>query len=164
MQNHRRKYHHYKAPEHHGPIRRVTQALANKFNIPRKLVLAGFIIGVFVNFLLTLIVFLIALYWTNNPEKVEGKFNEMASKVRDWTSPKNPNAHQSQYAYSGATSSSTTSQTTRPEPSQDVDFDFSDLCREFEDLERRTAGMEKHVSSEEYKLNKEFREMKKNDT
>ncbi len=158
MQNHQKRHHHYKAPEHHGPIRRVTQALANKFNIPRKLVLVGFIIGVFVNFLLTLIVFLIALYWTNNPEKVERKLNEAATKIRNWTSPSKSSSHQNQYAYAGSTT-----QANRPEPAQDVDFDFSDLCRQFDDLERRTAGMEKHVSSEEYNLNKEFREMKKND-
>ncbi|MFD2206514.1 hypothetical protein [Kiloniella antarctica] len=159
MQNHHsNKYHNYKAPEHHGPIHRVTQALANKFNIPRKIILAGFIIGVFVNFLLTLIVFLLALYWTNNPEKVERKFNEAASKVREWTAPSPKNSNQNQYAYAGSAASAGRAK----QPAQDVDFDFSDLRRQFDDLENRTAGMEKHVSSEEYKLNKEFREMKKN--
>lgn len=158
MQNHRKKSacHSYQAHHHQGPVKRVTRALADRFGVPRKLVLAAFIIGLFINFVLTLIVFFLSLYWVNNPGQLEGKFNKMANKTRNWMNGTNSGRHQTQYAYAGAHQTSSTQ-------NADDDLDFSELCREFEDLERRTADMEKHVSSEEYNLNKEFQKMKKDD-
>jgi len=147
--------HNYKARHHQGPIRRVTRAIADKLGVPRKLVLVAFIIGVFVNFLLTVIVFFLSLYWVNNPGRVERKFNKMVSKARAWTSGTHSGTQQ-QYAYAGTQNDYRTSS-----HEQDVDLDFTDLCREFSDLERRTADMEKHVSSTEYNLDKEFQKMKK---
>ncbi|WP_120496798.1 hypothetical protein [Kiloniella sp. EL199] len=159
MHNQRKKSgcHSYQAYHHHGPVKRVTRAIADRFGVPRKLVLAAFIIGLFINFVLTLIVFFLSLYWVNNPGRLEGKFNKMANKAKNWASGNNSSKYQTQYAYAGA------EQTSPHEYSRDDNLDFSELCREFEDLERRTADMEKHVSSEEYKLNKEFQKMKKDD-
>ncbi|KKJ75618.1 hypothetical protein WH95_17450 [Kiloniella litopenaei] len=156
MHNHRQKpgCHSYQAHHHQGAIKRVTRALADRFGVPRKLVLAAFIIGLFINFVLTLIVFFLSLYWVNNPGRLEGKFNKMADKTRHWMSGANSSRTRTQYAYAGT-------HKTPPPSDSEVDLDFSELCREFEDLERRTADMEKHVSSEEYKLNKEFQKMKK---
>ncbi|WP_417453994.1 hypothetical protein [Kiloniella sp.] len=161
MQNHRKKSgcHSYQAHHHQGAVKRVTRALADRFGVPRKLVLAAFIIGLFINFVLTLIVFFLSLYWVNNPGRLEEKFNKMANKTKNWMNGTSSRGTQTQYAYAG------TQQTSSRPDSHDNhdsdDLDFSELCREFEDLERRTADMEKHVSSEEYKLNKEFQKMRK---
>ena len=155
--NKKHKAHGYTAPHHQGPIRRVTRALADKMGVPRKLVLAAFIIGIFVNLFLTAIVFFLSLYWVNHPDRVEQKISRVAQKVKGWTKGPTPSSYQNQYAYAGSQTSHDTHQ------EQEVDLDFADLCRDFEDLERRTAGMEKHVSSEEYKLNKEFEKMQGDD-
>lgn len=151
-------------PKHHkkcnGPIRRTTQALADKFGIKRKYILFGFIFGAIINFPLALIVFLVAMFWADHPEKVERKAAKFEQKVYQATDKWKQHFHQPKYATAGGAGFD--SNAPRSNAAYE-DLDFADLRAQFDDLERRTIDMEEHVSGEEYRLNKEFRKMKDQD-
>jgi len=165
-QNSNYHHHHHHHHEHgncgraRGAIKRVTQGLADKFGISRKVVTIGFIIGLFVNLPLTVIVFFAALYWVKNPGKLEQKFDKTAAKVRDSIYRSSAQYRQQQYAYADASMSDGNDGSDQPYEDQYEDADFDGLRRQFDDLERRAADMEEHVASDEYTLNSEFRKMK----
>ncbi len=147
------KHRHRKGDHSHrsGPVRRVTRGLAERFGVPRKLVLAGFIVGLIINVPLTIFLFLVALYWVDHPEKLESKLERLAEKARHWWA--NFGAKPARgAAYAGAGG---------VDPGEEIDF--ADLRRQFDDLERRAGDMEAHVSSEEFHLHKEFDRMRDGD-
>ncbi len=155
---HRRSAHGYK--KRRGPIYRTTKALAEKFGIKRKFVLIGFILGAIINFPLALIVFLIAYYWADQPDKWESKAAKFEQKVYRTTDKWREHFYQPRHAAAGAADFGTTNP--RAETVYE-DVDFADLRAQFDDLERRAGKMEEHVSGEEYRLNNEIRKMKDED-
>lgn len=146
--------HHRNGEERPGVVRRVTRGLAKKFGVPRKLVLAGFIVGLIINVPLTIFIFLVALYWVDHPGKLESKLENLAEKSRRFWSGFGSPAERP--AYAGPAN---------PERGgAEVDFTFSELRQQFEDLERRAGDMEAHVSADEFHLNKEIDGMRKKGT
>lgn len=132
-----------------GIVRRVTTGLSERFGVPRKLVLAGFIVGLIINLPLTVVLFLVALYWVDYPGRLERHITRASAAFHRLWSRLNGNPH----AHADAESSRTSA-------AQDADdLDFSDLRRQFEELERRAADMEAHVTSQEFHLNQEFGRM-----
>ncbi|GAB4346997.1 MAG: hypothetical protein Kow006_06220 [Gammaproteobacteria bacterium] len=143
---------HYRHGGHQRPgvIRRVTKGLSRKFGVPRKLVIAGFIVGLIINAPLTILAFLIALYWVDHPGKLEGLLERAGEKLQGfWSSIGNGPGRP---AYSGSAG--------RESGEEELDFSFGELRRQFDDLERRTNEMEAHVSSGEFHLNKAFKGMR----
>lgn len=157
--SHRYKVHYrrhpHEGPERPGMVRRVMRGLADKFGLPRKLVLAGFIVGLIFNLPLTLFVFLVALYWVDHPGKLESKLERLGDRLRGfWSDMGGKSARGPAYAGAGGSGGSDPNE-------EDGNFDFADLRRQFDDLERRASDMEVHVSSEEFHLHKEFDRMNK---
>lgn len=144
--SHKSHSHHHHRHERPGPIRRVTKGLAKKFGIPRKVVLAGFIVGLIINIPLTIVIFLISLYWVDHPGELEKKMEWFADKMRSLWSSSGHRGHRPAYA----------GPDTVDVGEEYSDFDFADLRQQFDDLERRASNMEAHVSSEEFHLNKEI--------
>ena len=157
MSNHKSHHNHcsHKVP---GTIRRVTQAIADRFGFERTWVLIGFIVGLFVNAPLSIIVFLIAWFWTDNPAKME----EVWANLKDPFMHKKPRSPFTSANYSHQPHAQTHPQS-HPEGKSEEPFQadpfMNDLKRQFDDLERRTGDMEGHVTSEEYELNQKFKNM-----
>lgn len=141
--SHHKRRHQRDGHERPGVIRRVTRGLAGKFGVPRKVVLAGFIVGLIINVPLTLFLFLLSLYWVDHPGKLESKMERLAEKSRRLWSQFGAK-QKPRHAYAGGVTD------------EAEDFDFGDLRRQFDDLERRANDMEAHVSSEEFHLHKEI--------
>jgi len=143
---------HSKGP---GVIRRVTQAIADHFGFDRGWVLAGFIVGLIINFPLTIGVFLVAWVWTDNPHKLESF----------WENLKDPFLHmksrraQSAGGYSEPPHHNNSGSADTPEPSFEADPFMDELKRKFEDLEKRAGKMERHVTSDDYELKQKFKRM-----
>jgi phage shock protein PspC (stress-responsive transcriptional regulator) len=138
-----------------GFIKRTIKGLAKKFNVSNRTIIIGFIVLFIFTKIFALIAFFLAYHWVKNPGKYEDvfdrtveksrrAFDHMGQNTRDW------NTGYQQAAAGGADPSY------KETVHEEDDFDFSDLKRQFDDLEKRTGGMEEHVSSEEYKLRKEF--------
>ena len=65
----RRHSHGRRSGRRRGPVKRVVRGLADVFGIPRGVVIAGFVLGFVCVPLLTLLVFLAAWYWVDDPER-----------------------------------------------------------------------------------------------
>ena len=129
-----------------GTIRR----LAETFNISFKLVVVGFVVLFLFTGFFAVLVFLVASHWVRYPQKYDDFFDTAFEKSR-----------RSFSHMTGQSQSAEPSMANNQGPSSaHEDFDFSDLDRKFEDLKRRAGGMEEHVSSEDYKLNKALRDLK----
>jgi len=140
-------------------VRRVTQALAERLGISRALVVTGFVVGLLVNFPLTALLFLAAWYWERNPEEVERKLEEAVQQLRKlWDS-----AEEQVGRHKPGKSSATRQTATARGANPDDDLDFADLKAQFEDLERRAGKMESHMTSEEYRINREIQRMRKDE-
>lgn len=149
--SHHRKSSRRNCHERPGVVRRVIRGLADRFGVPRKLVLAGFIIGLIINVPLTIFLFLVTLYWVDHPGELERRVERLAEKSRRlWEKFGAGAARGPVYAGAG-------------EVAPDDEIDFADLRRQFDDLERRAGDMEAHVSSEEFHLHKEFDRMREGD-
>lgn len=136
-----------------GFIRRVIHTLGQRFGIKPKWILVGFIIGFVFQPFVALGLFLISWFWIDNPGKLEGW----------WAQAKNMfgagMAHAT--AAAGATTNAGPAQPSSTFSDSDIEVDvfMDDLKRQFDDLERRTNGMESHITSDEYALRQEFKKM-----
>ncbi len=130
-----------------GFIKRTIRGLAAAFNISAKFVVIGFILLFMFTGFFALIVFLVAAHWVRNPAKYDDFFGTAFEKSKRGF---DNMRHRAAYAEQAAADAAY----------HEDDFDFSDLNRKFEDLKRRTGGMEEHVSSTDYTLNKEFNDLK----
>lgn len=153
MSHHRHRPHNHRCNcEGPGVIRRVTQGLADKLGVSRKLVLAAFIVGLIFNLPLTVVVFLVALYWINHPGRLEKLMENIGTLVRSvWSHLRGGATSREAYAGAGGTAG----------VEEGVDFDFQALRAKFADLERRARTMEKHVSSREFRVAREIDQIHK---
>ncbi len=137
---------HHRKGKHHrrGIIYRVTNGIAQYFGVKRKLVLAGFIVGLVFQAPLAILVFLAALVLLEHPEKA-APFKQKMSDLFSSTNQKVDRGPAPASASPGG------------EPN---DFDFGDLRQQFAELERRAGHIEQHVTSDEFELNREFNRMK----
>ncbi|MFT5394700.1 MAG: phage shock protein PspC (stress-responsive transcriptional regulator) [Gammaproteobacteria bacterium] len=128
-----------------GPISRVVRGLASRLGIHRHTVIAGFVLGFVFVPMLTLLIFLAALYWANQPGRIEEQLDRVAAKAK-----RTYKEHFGGERENGPT--------TKVDKHAAVP-DFPELRRKFEELETRASAMEACVSSEEYSLNRQFRNM-----
>ncbi len=154
----RRCRHHHHFYQHHtsGPrksrgfIKRTIKGLARKFGVSKRTVIIGFIVLFLFTKIFTLLAFFLAYYWVRNPGKFENFFDATLEKTR-----------RAFDNMKGRTNFGETVAAYAPEASYGAsygknEFDFSELKQKFDDLEKRTNGIEEQVSSDEYQLNKEF--------
>ena len=138
-----------------GPIRRVTQGLADAFGVPRGVVIAGFVLGFVFIPLLTLLAFLAALYWVNDPARTRrhvDSFFDSLGRAGD--------RFRRGAARRGARSADRGPASEAGEPARPA-VDPTALARRFERIERRARTIEEFVASEEFRLNREFRRMER---
>ena len=133
-----------------GPIKRVVRGLADAFGVSRGMVVAGFVLGFVFAPLLTLVVFLAALYWVDHPERTHryagvayGHLRRAAARIRR--------------GVAGTPHGGEAGGESREPPHPFVDP--AALGRRFETLERRARAIEAFVASEEFRLDREFRRM-----
>ena len=140
-----------------GPIKRVTRGLADAFGVPRGVIIAGFVLGFVFIPLLTLVAFLAALHWVNDPERarrqVDSFFESLRrAGVRFRRGAKRPGA-----GYGDGDGDAEPGRQSHEPPRPAVHPPA--LARRFERLERRARAIEQFVASEEFRLNREFRRM-----
>jgi hypothetical protein len=131
----------------HCGVKRVIRGLAERFSVSRGTVIAGFVVGFVFVPILTGLVFAAAWFWVDDPERFESRLNgaaDWARKAYDWT------------FGSKVPKESTSAEEIMAEPVPD----FPNLRRAFERLETRTGNIEAYVSSDEYRLHREFRDMR----
>ncbi|MBK1666023.1 hypothetical protein CKO38_15850 [Rhodospirillum rubrum] len=135
--------------ERPGILRRVTQGVADRLGLSRRAVIVLFVLGGVMNLPLALLVFLTAWYWVDNAGAIERGIDGASSAVKR------------------TLFGDKSGEATRERPSDgpgvgaDAEADFPELRRAFADLERRTGRMETHVTSEDYALNKKFRDLER---
>ena len=144
-----------KSGRRRGPVKRVVRGLADAFGIPRGVVIAGFVIGFVSAPLPTLLACLAALYWVDHPERVR-RYADIAFDAfrrttdRLWRAPA---ASQPRDAGGGPGR--------EPPAPPRPPVDPAALTRRFERIERRARAIEEFVTSEEFRLNREFRRMER---
>ena len=151
---HNRSRHRRNSCEQPGTIRRVTQALADRFGLERRWVLIGFIAGLVINAPLSIGLFLLAWFWTDNPKSLE----------TFWANLKDPFLHMKprpSHSARGYSSQSDYQETTRQTAETPFEADpfMDDLKRKFDDLEERAGKMESQVTSDDYELRQKFKRM-----
>lgn len=137
-----------------GPIGRVVRGLSDAFGIPRGMVIAGFVLGFVFVPLLALLAFLTALYWVNDPERmrrqvewVVDSFRRAGDRLRRGTGNR----------YRGVRGGPAR----EPGEPWRPPVDPVAVARRFERIERRARAIEEFVTSEEFRLNREFRRMER---
>ena len=138
-----------------GPVKRVVRGLADAFGVPRGVVIAVFVVGFVFIPLLSLLAFLVALYWVNNPERTRRHVDSFFDGLRRgndrlWRGTARPRRN----GVDGAPDR----ESRKPPPPP---IDSTALARRFERIERRARVMEEFVASEEFRLNREFRRMER---
>ena len=135
-----------------GPVKRVIRGLADAFGIPRGVVIAGFVLGLVFVPLLTVLAFLAALYWVDDPERARRHLDAAYDALRWGTDRLRGGARGPGRRGSGDDPGR--------EPPRPV-VDPAALGRRFERIERRARAVEEFVASEEFRLNREFRRMER---
>ena len=151
-----------------GPISRVVRGLSERLGVHRHTIIAGFVLGLVFVPMLTLLVFLGALYWVNDPERIEDKLDHLADKARKsyrshfggGTSRRHHDDAPPESGTPAGAGAPEGSSDARPNPASPAFVpDFPELRRKFEELETRAAAIETCVASEEFALNRQFRAM-----
>ncbi len=150
MKHHHRHdhYHFYcsKSRKRHkkgGFIKRTIRGLAERFGIPRGLVIFGFVLLFLMSVPLAILTFLGMSYWIRHPGRLEDGFDTIMEKSRRAYRHMSDSAEFAEATPTGS-------------PYAEDGFDFSELKSKFEDLEKRAGKMEEQVSSQEYSLNEEI--------
>ena len=126
-------------------VKRVVRGLAKRFDVSRGVVITGFVLGFVFVPVLSLLVFGAAWFWVDDPERFEARLVSAADRAKrayDWT-------------FGSRTPRTAVAEDILAEPMPQ----FPELAREFERLEARTGAMEAYVSSEEYRLHREFHKL-----
>ncbi len=151
----RRHSHGRRSGRRRGPIKRVIRGLADAFDIPRGVVIAGFVLGFVFAPLLTLLVFLAALYWVDHPERTRRRMGAAHDSLK-----RAADRLRRVASGPGRRGSSGGPGREPQEPSRPT-IDPDALSRRFERIERRARAIEEFVASEEFRLNREFRRMER---
>ncbi len=157
---HHHHHHHYhkghprRPRKRDGGIKRTIKGLATKFGVSSKVIIIGFVVLFLFTKIFALLIFFLAYLWIKHPGKYEDMLDGAFEKSRRGFENMTHAPGFDEAATAGGP------QTSYGTAYRDDEFDFSDLKQKFEDLEKRTNGMEEHVSSDEYKLNKEFDDIK----
>ena len=138
-----------------GPIGRVTRGLADAFGISRSMVIAGFVLGFVFVPLLAVVAFLVALYWVNDPVRMRRQVDSVVDAFRRAGDRLRRGAAAT--GHHGARGDPNR----EPGEPQRPPIDPTALARRFERIERRARAIEEFVTSEEYRLNREFRRMER---
>ena len=138
-----------------GPIKRVIRGLADAFETPRGVVIAGFVLGFVFVPMLSVLAFLAALYWVNDPGRARRQMDSFLGSLRRAGNRLRPRAEARRHERAGGDSSRDSSEPVR------TPVDPTALARRFERIERRARAIEEFVASEEYRLNREFRRMER---
>lgn len=158
----RRDYHHHHHHHHthtrptlrcgnpDGFIKRTIKGLAKKFNTSKGVIILGFVVLFMFSGFFAFVAFFLSYLWVKNPGKFEDMFDQTVEKSRNMFEHVKTSAASNTMAAAGSADTSYA----------DDDFGFADLKRQFDDLESRTNGMEEHISSDEYQLNKELNDLK----
>ena len=138
-----------------GPIKRVVRGLADAFGVPRGVVIAVFVVGFVCIPLLSLLAFLVALYWVNDPERTRRHVDSFFDGLRRgnhrlWRGTAGPRRK--------GVDAEPERESRKPPPPP---IDSTALARRFERIERRARAIEEFVASEEFRLNREFRRMER---
>ena len=147
---HRSKYddhEHEGAPRRRSgcAIKRIVRGLAERFGVGRGTVIAGFVLGFVFVPLLTLIVLGAAWIWVDDQERFESRVSNVADRAR--------NVYDR--TFGSATPRSPDVETVMADPIPD----FPHLRKQFENLETRAGAMESYVSSEDFRLHREFKKI-----
>jgi len=134
-----------------GFIKRTIKGLAKRLSVSKRIIIIGFVALFIFTKIFALLAFFLAYLWIKSPGRYEDLLDRTMEKSRSLFN----NLHRNSI-YHSATAGGANSSYAEP---ANEGFDFSDLKRKFDDLERRAENMEEHVSSEEYKLRKEFEDI-----
>ena len=139
-----------------GPVKRVVRGLADVFGVPRGVIVTGFVLGFVCVPQFTLLAGFAAWFWLDHPDLVRrysdtarGFFKRATDRLRGGISAP---------PHRGTSSGPGIEPHEAPCPSVDP----TTLARRYEKIERRTRTIEAFVASEEFRLNREFRRMERN--
>ena len=152
----RRHSHGRRSGRRRGPIKRVIRGLADAFDIPRGVVIAGFVLGFVFAPLLTLLVFLAALYWVDHPERTRRRVDAAHDSLK-----RAADRLRRVASGPGRRGRSSGGPGREPQEPSRPAIDPDALSRRFERIERRARAIEEFVASEEFRLNREFRRMER---
>ncbi|MHC8491784.1 hypothetical protein ACTU44_03625 [Thalassospira sp. SM2505] len=142
--------HSHEGKKCHGVIGRTTRGISEAFGIPRKGVLAAFILILIFSFPVGLLLFGLAWAYVHHPEWFDGLRGKLRGSSR---------RYQAQVR-------ATKGEDVNDNPTVGVDYEESwmeELRAQFDDLERRTGSMEGFVASGDYDVASELAKMKKDD-
>ena len=131
-----------------GVFKRVTRGVADGLGVKRKFVVIGLIICVFFNLPAALMLFGIGWLYVEKPVLLA------KAQIKAENGWRNCKRHMHRF-----TSQSGAAVDTAAIDPQANDPFLKDLRAKFADLEKRAEGMEKYVTSEEFRLNREFRKL-----
>ena len=138
-----------------GPVKRVVRGLADAFGVPRGVVIAVFVVGFVFIPLLSLLAFLVALYWVNDPDRTRRHVDSFFDGLRRGNDRlRRGTARPRRNGVDSAADQ-------EPRKSPPPPIDSTALARRFERIERRARAIEEFVASEEFRLNREFRRMER---
>jgi len=118
-------------------------------------IIAGFVLGFVFIPLLSLLAFLAALYWVNDPERTRRHVDSFFESLRRVGVRLRHGAAEPRYRGDEADPGRDSREPPRPAVHPPA------LARRFERLERRARAIEEFVASEEFRLNREFRRMER---
>ena len=171
-----RRYHHHHRD--HGPGRnqghclkgvlgRVIHGLGNAFGVGNGAIIATFVVGLIFAPLLTTLVFLAALYWVSYPEQAARQARQLGDWIRSaarylseivFPGPRAETA-EPPFVKPQATASANAMPPDNEPPKPHQARSADDLRRRFEALDQRAKSIESFVASDEYRLEREFRQI-----
>ncbi|MEM7404583.1 MAG: hypothetical protein AAF458_04780 [Pseudomonadota bacterium] len=144
--SHKRRRHHRPARTKSGcGVNGIVSGLARRFGVGKGVVITGFVLGFIFAPLLTLLIGFGAWFWVRDPAEFESRMQGAADRAR--------RAYQWTFGSRTPTDPSAEAVMADPVP------EFPALRREFERLEERAGSLEQYVSSEEFRLQREFRHL-----
>ena len=124
-------------------IKRIVRGLADRFGVSRGAVVASFILGFVFVPMLALLVLAAAWFWVDDQERFEHRVTNVADRARK--------------VYDRTFGSPTPREPDVETVMADPVPDFPHLRKQFENLEARAGAMEAYVSSDDFRLHREFK-------
>lgn len=148
-------------------IDRVVDGLSKALGLGHGLVITGFVLGFIFAPLLTAMVFFVALYWVSYPESAREHLEKVSTYIRR----AGQRLHDAAFARRAETAAAGPGfeEATAPRSPGSADgssgrrephhTSLSELRARFEALDERAKSIEAFVTSEEYRLEREFKRM-----